>query len=69
MCDKNSQSILNILYDIFYSEWIWPLEIDALDLVVPNENKVNDKRRRRKKGKKRSTYFSSVIRSGFVPFS
>jgi hypothetical protein len=45
------------------------LEIDALDLLVPNVNKENDKRRRRKKGEERSTYFSSVIRSGFVPFS
>jgi len=39
-------------------------------MVVPNENKANDNRRRwRKKEKERSTYSSSVITNGFVPYS
>jgi len=46
------------------------LEIVALEMVVPYENKAKDNRRRwRKTEKERNTYPSSVITTGFVPFS
>jgi len=44
-------------------------KIDALEMVVPNENKGNDNRRRWRKKEERGTYSSSVITSGFVLFS
>ena len=53
MYNRNVQSLLHILYDIFQSGWIWPLEIVALEMVAPNENKENDNRRkwRKREGK------------------